>query len=118
MPDLLQILAFISITFYLSILIFLVTGFLRIKNPETEFQPKVSVVVAARNEEHNLKNCLTSLLSQTYPKKLTQLVVVDDRSTDDTPNILKQFNSHHNVLTIRISEVQNGFISPKKSCFK
>jgi len=113
MPDLLQIFAFISITLYLAILVFLITGFLRIKNTKTEFQPKVSVVVAARNEEHNLKNCLTSLLSQTYPKNLTQLVVVDDRSTDDTPNILKQFNSKHDVLTIKISETQNGS-SPKK----
>jgi len=114
MPELLQILALISIAFYLSTLIFLITGFLRIKNTETEFQPKVSVVVAARNEERNLRNCLNSLLSQTYPKELTQLVVVDDRSTDDTPNILMHFNSHHNVLGIRISEAQNG-ISPKKN---
>jgi len=113
MPELPLILALISIAFYLSILTFLITGFLRIKNKETGFQPKVSVVVAARNEEHNLKNCLTSLLMQTYPKNLTQIVVVDDRSTDDTPNILKQFNSKHDVLTIRISEIQNG-ISPKK----
>jgi cellulose synthase/poly-beta-1,6-N-acetylglucosamine synthase-like glycosyltransferase len=91
----------------------LITGFRRIKNRDTGFQPKVSVVVAARNEEHNLKNCLTSLLLQTYPKNLTQIVVVDDRSTDDTPNILKQFNSKHDVLTIRISAAQNE-ISPKK----
>lgn len=113
MPELLQIVALISIAFYLSTLIFLMTGFLRIKNTQAEFQPKVSVVVAARNEERNLRNCLNSLLAQTYPKELTQLVVVDDRSTDDTPNILKQFNSQHNVLGIRISEAQNG-ISPKK----
>ena len=113
MPELLQILALISIAFYLSILTFLITGFLRIKNKGIDFQPKVSVVVAARNEEHNLKNCLTSLLLQTYPKNLTQIVVVDDRSTDDTPNILKQLNSKHDVLTIKISEAQSGF-SPKK----
>lgn len=114
MPDLLQIIPVISLIFYFAILLFLISGFLRIKNTTTEFQPKVSVVVAARNEEHNLKNCLNSLLSQTYPKKLTQLIVIDDRSTDDTPNIIKRFNGEPNVDTIKISDFQKG-VSPKKA---
>ncbi len=113
MPELLYIITLASIGFYALAIIFLITGFLRIKNGKTEFQPKVSVVVAARNEQRNLKNCLDALLLQTYPKELTQLVFVDDRSTDSTPNILKKFNSRHNVHTIRIAEIRNGF-SPKK----
>ncbi|MEK6799253.1 MAG: glycosyltransferase family A protein [Planctomycetota bacterium] len=48
--------------------------------------PSVSVIVAARNEEHHIAACVADLLAQDYPH--LQLIVVDDRSTDDTPAVL------------------------------
>ena len=48
--------------------------------------PRVSVVVPARNEERNIDRCVRSLLAQDYPD--FELVVVDDRSTDQTGTIL------------------------------
>jgi cellulose synthase/poly-beta-1,6-N-acetylglucosamine synthase-like glycosyltransferase len=72
------------------------------------------VVVAARNEEKNLPNCLQALLSQKYPKELTQIVVVDDRSSDKTPEILNHFKyKNTNLDFIRISKTPEN-VSPKK----
>ena len=51
----------------------------------------VSVIVAARNEEEHLSDCLESLLNQTYPKELYEIILVDDRSTDSTPDIARSF---------------------------
>ena len=48
--------------------------------------PKVSVIVAARNEARNIEQGLSSLLAQEYPN--LELIAVDDRSTDETGAIL------------------------------
>lgn len=52
---------------------------------------KISVVIAARNEEENIGKLLASIESQTYPKQLFEVIVVDDHSTDNTTNIVKNF---------------------------
>lgn len=49
--------------------------------------PRVSVMVAARNEARVIERCLQSLVRQNYPNY--EIVVADDRSTDSTPEIVK-----------------------------
>src|ERR1700727_1251753 len=51
-------------------------------------QPKISVIIAARNEEENIEFCLQALAAQDYPASLYQVIVVDDHSTDQTWNVL------------------------------
>lgn len=43
-----------------------------------------SVIIAARNEEDNIRSCLESLLQQDYNPELYEIIVVDDHSTDHT----------------------------------
>ena len=52
-----------------------------------ESPPLVSVIVPARNEAHNIAPCVTSILATTYPN--LELIVVDDSSTDGTPQIAR-----------------------------
>jgi len=52
---------------------------------------KVSVIIAARNEEKNIGRLLTSLKEQDFPSSLLEIIVVDDHSTDRTVEIVKQF---------------------------
>jgi glycosyltransferase involved in cell wall biosynthesis len=51
--------------------------------------PRLSVLVAARDEEKNIGRCIEGLLAQDYPE--FTLTVVDDRSSDRTPEIIDQF---------------------------
>src|SRR3712207_4920107 len=53
--------------------------------------PLVSVIVPVRNEERNLPRLLPSLLSQRYPNY--EVVIVDDQSTDATPQILTEWSA-------------------------
>ena len=46
--------------------------------------PRVSILVAARNEETNLPRCLASLRALHYPPHLLEILVGDDASTDRT----------------------------------
>lgn len=48
--------------------------------------PPVTILIPARNEEHNIEGCVLSVLNQTYPN--LQVIVIDDQSTDATPAIL------------------------------
>lgn len=50
--------------------------------------PLISVIIPARNEARNIRRCLEALLAQSYPHY--EIIVVDDRSTDETPQILAQ----------------------------
>ncbi|MFH1109062.1 MAG: glycosyltransferase [Planctomycetota bacterium] len=52
--------------------------------------PRISILVAARDEEDNIEACVTTLLDQDYPN--FQLIVVDDRSRDGTPAILSRLH--------------------------
>lgn len=51
--------------------------------------PRVSVVVAAYNASRTLKTCLESLRQLRYPDY--ELILVDDGSTDTTPQLAAQF---------------------------
>lgn len=44
--------------------------------------PRVSVIVPARNEAHNIERCVQSLCATTYPN--VEFIVVDDHSSDET----------------------------------
>src|SRR5262245_49157489 len=46
--------------------------------------PSVTVIVPARNEERNIRDCVESLLAQDYANY--RVIVVDDASSDATPD--------------------------------
>ncbi len=51
-----------------------------------DLEPRITVVVPARNEEQEIERCLRSLLQQEYQN--LEIVAVDDRSTDRTGSIM------------------------------
>jgi cellulose synthase/poly-beta-1,6-N-acetylglucosamine synthase-like glycosyltransferase len=70
-------------------------GWYRKKGPlleaTVETATKVSVIVAARNEEESIANILNDLAAQDYPSFLMEVLVVDDHSTDKTAGIVSDF---------------------------
>jgi chlorobactene glucosyltransferase len=61
--------------------------------PPGQQPPLISVIVPARDEARNIRRCLTALLTQTYPS--CEIIVIDDRSTDETPSILREIQAEH-----------------------
>lgn len=59
----------------------------------SEDLPFASVIVPSRNEERNIGRCVTALLDQTYVNY--ELIVVDDRSTDRTHEILESLGQQN-----------------------
>ena len=53
---------------------------------------KVRILIAARNEEQNLRPLLLALKNQTYPKDLIEIIIADDHSEDNSLGILHSCN--------------------------
>jgi len=51
--------------------------------------PKVTLMIVVRNEKEYIEKSLQSLLNQTYPKELTEIIIVDGLSTDGTKEWLQ-----------------------------
>ena len=51
---------------------------------------KVSIIIAARNEEAYISNCLSSIYKNKYPLDLLEVIVVDDQSEDQTASIIEE----------------------------
>jgi len=67
--------------------------------------PRVSIVIAARNEEANLPAKLENLHLQDYPQELLEIVVASDGSTDRTASILHEQGSR--IIAVILDE-SNG----------
>ncbi|TAG01251.1 MAG: glycosyltransferase [Cytophagia bacterium] len=75
---------------------------------------KVSVIVAARNEEKNILYLLESLENQTFKKKDFEVIIIDDNSEDNTTKIIKDFQKN-SLLSIKILQSDKKIdYSPKK----
>jgi cellulose synthase/poly-beta-1,6-N-acetylglucosamine synthase-like glycosyltransferase len=60
--------------------------------------PRVSCVVAVRNEELVIERCVESLFASDYPR--VEVIVVDDGSTDATPVLLVELRARHPGLQV------------------
>lgn len=71
--------------------------------------PTVSVIVAARNEENTIGPLIDDLLVQDYPYDRFTITVIDDCSTDDTADVVRQYAACHSRLQLLSS---NDSLSP------
>lgn len=77
--------------------------------------PKVSVIVPVYNVEGYLKECLDSICNQTLID--TEIICVDDGSSDDSLNILKEYEKRDSRITI-ISQENKGLSGARNSGLK
>ena len=68
--------------------------------------PLVSVIIPARNEARNIEHCVRSILATTYAP--IEVIVVDDRSTDGTAEIVEAATGNR-VRLVRGAELPPGW---------
>ena len=72
--------------------------------PSTNIQPMVTIIVAARNEDISIAQCLQALIRQTYSAHKYEIIIVDDGSTDTTASIVKSFSQRYpNIRLLSLS---------------
>ena len=86
----------------------------------TEF-PTLSVVVPCFNVEHVIERCIKALLLQDYRKDKLSLIIVDDKSTDNTGKIIQRYQENEQVKIIKhfrnrgLAAARNSGIKASKS---
>jgi len=94
--------AFIALaSLYIVVNILLAIGVLKGARCRATATPFVSVIVAARNEEAHIGELVEHLRKQDY--RHYEVIIVDDRSTDQTGHLLK--TAAHNFSRLRIISV-------------
>lgn len=85
---------------------------------ETPEPPSVSVVVPARNEEHNIERCVASLVASDYPD--FEIVVVDDRSEDGTASAARgvPVGRARRVHVVEGDPLPDGWLGKPWACFQ
>lgn len=114
------ILTILLLGFYCLLLVFYRNSWVAIK----DFVPKkttaahelpfVSIIIAARNEEAKIGACIKSVIRQTYPLHLFELLIVNDHSTDDTVAVIQSFGKN-NIRVIHLADhVDNEVVNSYK----
>lgn len=64
--------------------------------------PKISIVMAAYNEERDIRNALDSIIAQTFTD--WELIIVDDGSTDATATIVQSYGDKDSRIKLVCNE--------------
>lgn len=78
-------------------------------DPSIPAQAFFSVIIPARNEEAMIGICLRSILRQSYPAVLFEVIVINDHSSDGTESITRALQQEYaNLRLINLSEHLQG----------
>ncbi|MDK2910874.1 MAG: poly-beta,6-N-acetyl-D-glucosamine synthase [Bacteroidales bacterium] len=88
-------------------------GWLRLRKPEDPPEwPKVSILIAARNEAHHLPGLLHDLMKVDYPKECLEIIIADDHSSDETAKVASSFAG---IKVIQPDGIQFSFEGKKEA---
>jgi cellulose synthase/poly-beta-1,6-N-acetylglucosamine synthase-like glycosyltransferase len=100
----LYILSVAALLYFLVLLTFTL-GWYRLKHFTASlrhFSSRISVVIAFRNESHNLHHLLESLCHQTYPTDMWEIILVNDHSEDNSVAIIEDFQHQHPGCAVKL----------------
>jgi len=79
--------------------------------------PKVSIILPARNEEEYIEKCLDSLISQDYENY--EIIVIDDSSEDSTGKIISEYAKNHpKVIPVSARPKPEGWMGKNWACME
>ena len=100
-------LTFLIIIYLVRHYIFTYTVLRRAKQPQNSntctnvwYEPTVSILVPAHNEDKVIGKLLQGMTELTYPKNKLQVIIIDDGSTDNTGQIAEEFANRYEFINV------------------
>lgn len=69
---------------------------------KADIEPKVTVLIAAFNEERDIEQTVVNKLTQDYPANRLEVIVISDGSTDRTDAIVRELAAGREETTLRL----------------
>lgn len=106
---------------WISVIVYVLIGFKKIKRlPEqkpVEHQPAVAIIIAVRNEEEDVEKALQSICNINYSNY--RIIVLNDRSTDNTGAILAQMKVRYPAINIvTIDTLPDGWLGKNNALYQ
>jgi cellulose synthase/poly-beta-1,6-N-acetylglucosamine synthase-like glycosyltransferase len=103
----------ISLVFTTAYIIFSLInlyGWLKPNNPQSinNKNNSFTIILSARNEESNIGSWIQSINQLDYPTELIEIIIVNDHSEDNTPNILESLKCKFELKPISLAENEYG----------
>ena len=71
---------------------------------------KLSVIIPARNEAENLKECVSKIVAELRSNDIEhEVIIIDDGSTDNTPKIVDKTRNEYTTVRYIRNNGENGF---------
>jgi cellulose synthase/poly-beta-1,6-N-acetylglucosamine synthase-like glycosyltransferase len=80
----------------------------RKESSSERYEPTFSIIVPVKNEGNVVGRLLTALSKLNYPAQKTEIIVVEDGSTDNTANICTEFAKKHENVRVLQGAKSNG----------
>lgn len=107
----------VLLTAYLLINSYKIRFLSAIRNGHSLAEPAIAIIIAVRNEEADVEKALSSVCNLDYNNY--RLVLVNDRSTDRTPQILENFaQKFSHVSVIHIHELPRGWMGKSHALYE
>jgi cellulose synthase/poly-beta-1,6-N-acetylglucosamine synthase-like glycosyltransferase len=105
----------------ISLNILLLVGYNRIRSlsaqPIIENEPSVAIIIPVRDEEEDLEQALQSVCNLNYTNY--RIVVVNDRSTDRTGEILEKFKARYPRITVvTVTTLPEGWLGKNNALYE
>jgi 1,2-diacylglycerol 3-beta-glucosyltransferase len=110
---LLNLLFLLALVYLAQMVLFAVGAWFSRYPADRSRRPSVSIIIAARDEEENIGRCLESMCNLTYPREKLEILVVDDRSTDRTGEIVSGFARRPPTIRLISAQPAAGHLQGK-----
>lgn len=68
--------------------------------PNVAYEPTVSILIPAHNEDQVIDKLLQQMTQLTYPKNKLEIIMIDDASTDKTGIIADKYSEHNSFIKV------------------
>ncbi|MEN8171209.1 MAG: glycosyltransferase [Pseudomonadota bacterium] len=87
------------------------------ENSKQGERPLVSIIIPARDEARNIGQALQCITQLDYPEERLEVIVVNDRSTDGTAEIVNQYSAEHaNIRLLDAPPLPEGWSGKSHGC--